>query len=157
MNTGFSRWKSEFENKIRLYIWLKMHILHLVSKTELCRVQVLHLSFVSRLDPTPSNKPCLPPPTCMSPASFDTLDRLFSWLKLKTSANKDWTYDFNWHSTPGLKTAVLHISQFSHRLFSWKLVLHKQTNSGTYLRTEVGILSIQLHRIHHILQLTTYS
>ena len=24
-------------------------------------------------------------------------------------------------------------------------------NSGTYLRTEVGILSIQLHRIHHIL------
>ena len=23
------------------------------------------------------------------PASFDTLDRLFSWFKLKTSANKD--------------------------------------------------------------------
>ena len=133
MDNSFSRWKSKVENKIRLY-----------------RVQVLHLSFVSRLDPTPSNKPCLRP-TCMSPASFDTLDRLFSWFKLKTSANKDWTYDFNWHSTPGLKTAVLHISQFSHRLFSWKLVLHKQTNSGTYLRTEVGILSIQLHRIHHIL------
>ena len=129
MDNSFSRWKSKVENKIRLY-----------------RVQVLHLSFVSRLDPTPSNKPCLRP-TCMSPASFDTY-----WTGSSVGSN--------WKLVQ-IKIELMISIDIQHLVSKRQcyIFLSSHTgsvenlckNSGTYLRTEVGILSIQLHRIHHIL------
>ena len=85
---------------------------------------------------------------CMRPATFDTY-----W----TSSSVGW----NWKLVQ-IKIELMISIDIQHLVSKRQcyIFLSSHTgssvensckNSGTYLRTEVGILSIQLHRIHHIL------